>query len=51
MNEMVGKLANVLNMRDIMFFSGLGMLCYGISMISSPAGWILGGALLLHKSY
>lgn len=50
-SNIVSKLVNAVSMRDIMFFSGVAMLCYGIEMIHPSMGFIIGGGILLHKSY
>ena len=34
------------DLRDVITFGGLGAACYGISLLSVPAAWIVGGAAL-----
>lgn len=51
MSDKLGEIVNKIDMRDVMIFAGIGFFCYGISMIYPPSGWIVAGAMLLHKSY
>lgn len=51
MTDKLGRVIAGIEMRDVMIFAGIGFLCYGLSLIYPPAGWIVAGLMLLHKSY
>jgi hypothetical protein len=46
MRERLKQLANMLDLRDVLAFGGLAMLCYGLHLIYPPAAWVAGGAAL-----
>jgi len=43
---MLAKLTSLFDIRDMLGFGGLGMLCYGASLVYPPSGWIIGGVAL-----
>lgn len=46
MRERMKQLANLLDLRDVLAFGGLGMVAYGLWLIYPPASWIGTGAAL-----
>jgi hypothetical protein len=47
MRERLSKLANLLELRDVLAFGGLGVMCYGLHLVYPPAAYIAGGAVML----
>lgn len=46
MRDRLKKMATVVDAQDILAFTGLGLLCYGLHMIYPPAAFIAGGSAL-----
>lgn len=41
--QIARRVADLIDLRDIFAFAGLGMICYGVAQINAPAAWIVGG--------
>lgn len=46
MRDKLKKLANLLDLRDVLTFGGLGLLGYGLFLINPPTAYIVMGALI-----
>jgi hypothetical protein len=46
MRERLNLLANLLDVRDVIAFGGLAVLCYGLHLVYPPAAFIVGGAVM-----
>ena len=46
MRERLHRLANLLDLRDMLAFGGLSMVGYGLHLIYPPAAWLGVGAAL-----
>jgi hypothetical protein len=46
MREKLKKLANLLDMRDLLTFGGLGLLGYGLYLVHPASAMIVMGALI-----
>jgi len=46
MRDRMNRLANLLDVRDVLAFGGLAVLCYGLHMVYPPSAFIAGGAAL-----
>ena len=41
---MLRKIANFIDLRDVIVIGGAAAVLYGVAQIYSPAAWIIGGA-------
>lgn len=43
--RLAGIVTDIVDLRDLFAFAGLGMVCYGVAQIYPPAAWIVGGGM------
>lgn len=47
MRERLNNLANLLDLRDVLAFGGLAVMCYGLHLVYPPAAFIVGGGVMV----